>query len=110
MSTDIKEVARLLRERLAHLEQADISGLTEQATVQLDQQSVGRLNRMDALQRQQMAKETARRRQLDRAKIRAALSRIEDNEYGWCASCGEGISPGRLAADPTAHLCVDCAN
>ena len=81
----------------------------ESGTVMLDQQSVGRLNRMDALQRQQMAKETTRRRQLERAKIQAALKRLDEGEYGWCADCGAEIAARRLDVDLTAHLCIDCA-
>ena len=64
---------------------------------------------MDAMQRQQMAKETHRRRQLERAKIEAALARLEEGEYGWCAECGSEISERRLDVDPTAHLCIECA-
>lgn len=42
------------------------------------------------------------------AEIRAALLRIENGSYGVCASCGERISPERLAAQPTATRCIAC--
>lgn len=45
-------------------------------TVVLDQTSVGRLSRMDAMQTQQMALESARRRQVQLIKIEGALHRI----------------------------------
>ena len=51
-------------------------------TVKLDQSMVGRLSRMDALQSQQMAKETARRRRIQLQKIDSALSRMDTGEYG----------------------------
>jgi len=76
------------------------------AVVQLDQQSVGRLSRMDALQAQAMAQETERRRALDLRKIDAALARIDDGEFGYCASCGDAIERGRLDLDPAAATCV----
>lgn len=110
MNEEIKKLKSRLLEWRSALDIADASGESEQAIVTLDQQSVGRLNRMDALQRQQMAKETARRRALERARINAALARIDDDEFGWCVECGEPIAAGRLCADPTAHLCVDCAS
>ena len=47
-------------------------------TVALDQSKVGRLSRMDALQAQQMAQETARRRQLQLQQIDSALRRMDD--------------------------------
>lgn len=52
-----------LTARLAELDEADAAGDDERATVMLDQQSVGRLARMDLIQRQQMAMETHRLRQ-----------------------------------------------
>jgi DnaK suppressor protein len=77
--------------------------------VALDQQSVGRLSRMDALQGQQMALAAERRRQVRVARIHEALRRIDDGEYGCCVSCGEEIPDRRLEADPAAHQCVTCA-
>ncbi len=40
--------------------------------------------------------------------ISGALERIEQGSFGLCASCGEPISDGRLAARPWASLCIDC--
>lgn len=42
------------------------------------------------------------------AKIRYSVSRIKDQEYGSCESCGEPITYGRLLARPVATLCIDC--
>ena len=41
-------------------------------------------------------------------KIDETLQLIEDNEYGWCDSCGIEIGIRRLEARPTASLCIDC--
>jgi DnaK suppressor protein len=85
------------------------SGAGERAIVTLDQQSVGRLSRMDAMQRQAMAQATARRRQARASRIEAALGRIEDGEFGYCQDCGEEIGSRRLELDPTLPTCVSCA-
>ena len=77
--------------------------------VELDQTSVGRLSRMDALQAQAMSQETGRRRRQHLVEIDAALTRIESGEYGDCFECGELIHPGRLSADPAVRLCISCA-
>ena len=78
------------------------------APVELDQQSVGRLSRMDAMQQQSMdlAREERRRQRL--AILAAALRRMDEDEYGHCLSCGDDVAAARLAADPAATLCVDC--
>ena len=78
-------------------------------TVELDQQRVGRLSRMDALQQQAMGKEAERRRKLERRRIATALERIESGDYGYCLRCDEAIAPARLSFDPAATLCIDCA-
>ncbi|WP_421726395.1 TraR/DksA family transcriptional regulator [Bauldia sp.] len=77
--------------------------------VALDQQSVGRLSRMDALQGQAMANAAERRRTTEIARIDAALRRLDDGTYGECLRCGEEIAEKRLEIDPAATLCVACA-
>ena len=37
------------------------------------------------------------------------LTRINLGRYGQCESCGKMIDTDRLAVDPTASLCIDCA-
>ena len=81
----------------------------DRAPVALDQQSVGRLSRMDALQQQAMAQAAERARARELQRIDAALRRIEEGEYGWCAVCGEAIAERRLEVDPCATHCVSCA-
>jgi DnaK suppressor protein len=89
----------------------NLSARTDDARkpVALDQQSVGRLSRMDAMQLQAMAQETERRRAGELQRIEVALRRITAGEFGYCARCGEDIPNARLALDPTASTCVDCA-
>lgn len=41
-------------------------------------------------------------------KIKVALDRIQQGEYGACESCGNPISYQRLMARPVATLCIDC--
>ena len=97
-----------MKER-AELSLGTTASAEDRATVTLDQQSVGRLSRMDALQRQAMAQATARRRQGREARIAAALSRIDAGEFGYCTDCGEEIGWKRLRLDPTLPTCVTCA-
>lgn len=89
-----------------------MSAMTEdaRAPVTLDQQSVGRLSRMDALQHQAMAAAQERARRRDLVRIEMAERRLIDGEYGWCAECGEAIPDKRLAIDPMAERCLRCAS
>ena len=98
----------LLAER-DRLDDEDRLGRDATRVVELDQQAVGRLSRMDALQGQAMARATARRRGIRRRRIASALARLEAGEFGYCEECGEAIPEGRLRLDPTTPLCVSCA-
>lgn len=42
------------------------------------------------------------------AKIREAIERIEEGEFGICESCEEEIAEARLRARPVTTLCIDC--
>ena len=99
----------LLNSRLKHLENQEKMNVGARDTVVLDQQSVGRLSRMDAMQQQAMANATANNRAQEIAAIYAALARIAAKEYGYCDVCGEDILPKRLEISPTAMRCVACA-
>ncbi|MDJ1017898.1 MAG: TraR/DksA C4-type zinc finger protein [Paracoccaceae bacterium] len=106
---EIEVFRQRLTDELAELSSAESGGAEDRATVRLDQQAVGRLSRMDAMQRQAMAQATARRRAARADRIRAALERIEEGEFGFCSECGEEIAPKRLDLDPTIPTCVSCA-
>ena len=41
-------------------------------------------------------------------KIDSTIERIEQDDYGFCDSCGVDIGIKRLEARPTASLCIDC--
>jgi DnaK suppressor protein len=102
-----------VRETLVRLK-AELESFSEisedaRATVMLDQQAVGRLSRMDALQGQAMAQASERQRRADIQRIEAALKRLDEGEYGYCAQCGEDIAAKRLEVDPAAAFCIRCA-
>ena len=102
----LREKLLLLREEM---EQASRTSDDLSDIVELDQARVGRLSRMDAMQAQAMSQAAGRRRQAMLVKIEAALIRMDKDEYGSCKFCEKAINPKRLEYDPTAVLCVSCA-
>jgi len=99
---------QLEAERAATLSASeDTSG--DRKPVELDQQSVGRVSRGDAMQVQAMAKAQDARRAARIMMIDAALKRIEEGDYGYCAECDEEIPEKRLEVDPAAPRCIKCA-
>ncbi len=108
--SNIERLSRQLHELKLELQQREAEFKDDGKPVELDQTKVGRLSRMDALQIQQMALESSRRRQQQLVKIDRALSRIESDEYGYCLRCDEEIDVRRLFVDPTNTLCIKCAD
>ncbi len=106
---DLAALRAALSARRAELVELSEASAQAQKPVELDQTRVGRLSRMDAMQVQAMAAETGRRRALDLRRIDAALRRMAEDEYGTCTSCGDAIPAQRLALDPAAAQCIDCA-
>lgn len=99
-----------LNERLEALRQSSDSTAGSRKPVELDQTSVGRLSRMDAMQMQAMAQASERLRLQEIGRITATLQRIEEGEFGECVACGETIAPNRLTLDPTIPTCIRCAS
>ena len=99
---------RLIERRISIL--ADKEAMKQEtAPVKLDQTSVGRLSRMDAMQQRAMSRASARLVDQELQRIKTALSRIESDEYGYCILCDEEIAKKRLQFDPSLLTCVSCA-
>jgi DnaK suppressor protein len=110
---DLAPDADHFRALLLALEQSllEVAETAEAAaqTVELDQTRVGRLSRMDAMQAQAMSRASNERRKATLRAIKAALTRLDRDEYGYCIQCDEHINPKRLEFDPTVTLCINCA-
>jgi DnaK suppressor protein len=109
MPVDLEQARALLFARKADIEREQAAGEADRAPVELDQSSVGRVSRIDAIHGREMALASERRRKTELSKIDAALRRIDSGEYGYCLKCGEEIGDKRLALDPAAAMCVKCA-
>ena len=94
--------------RIEELRISSASTVSDRAVVVLDQQLVGRLSRMDAIQQQAMAVATQAARNKELVALSAALDRIEAGEFGYCVDCGDEIGESRLERMPTTHKCADC--
>ena len=104
------EARAALLARREELAREDTANADSRDTVELQQDSVGRLSRMDAMQQQAMAQAQERRRVQEKLRIKAALERLDDGEWGYCTTCGEEIAEARLRHDPSVAVCVGCAS
>lgn len=108
-ATEIAHFKEILLAKQQELQAIDALGEEARKAVELDQQSVGRLSRMDAMQGQAMAQAQNRQRKRELTRIEMALTRIENDDYGFCDDCGDPIAKKRLEVDPAAGFCIRCA-
>ncbi len=106
---ELAELRELLVARRDALRATAATNEAATAVVELDQARIGRLSRMDAMQSQAMSVEIKRRNDRELVAIKAALARIDTEEYGECLHCGDTIAMARLRANPVATLCIECA-
>ncbi len=100
-----EELRELLQSTISELEPLLASFNAASEIIDLDQ-PIGRLSRMDELQRQAMSK--ANRHQLIKKlnQSKQALALWED--YGYCRSCEEPVGYKRLKARPETPYCLEC--
>ncbi len=104
----IDRLTRQLELKAAELELHLEASRSSTEPVTLDQQAVGRVSRMDAIQQQQMAVASREQSTLLRKLVTAALLRVNSGEYGYCLLCSEPISFARLEAQPHTPYYLDC--
>lgn len=75
----------------------------------LEQDTVGRLSRIEALQTQGLTQTLAERDRAQLAQVVAALRRLEEGKYGACNACGGPIPLPRLMVFPETLACQACA-
>lgn len=108
MPSNHEEFRRRLETELAQVRETLAQAGVSAGTVTLDQSSVGRLSRMDALQQQAMARGSQERLVVRVRRIEAALARVQAGTFGKCCQCGAEVEAERLRLDATTVFCTDC--
>jgi DnaK suppressor protein len=77
---------------------------------EIDQSSVGRLSRIEALQNQGLTDSLKERERTQFDEVLQALGRLDDGTYGLCLTCRAPIEHDRLLVFPEARTCSGCRN
>ena len=103
---EVRQLQTIIKERLNIL-----TGNSRTAVSQLTEDRVQDADALDLAttesDRDFVLRIAGRERQMIR-KLRYALQRMDEGEYGVCESCGESITFKRLMVRPVATLCIDC--
>ncbi len=71
--------------------------------------AIGRLTRMEAINAKSVSEANLNNAKLRLLKLKAALDRISDGDYGECLVCENEIAKNRLESVPEATRCIFCA-
>ncbi len=72
--------------------------------------AIGRISRMDAINNKSVVEAVLRKSKEKLEKLRIALSKIDDDDFGLCIRCHKPIPLGRILIMPQARTCVACSN
>ena len=106
--SQIRELQDKLTAMESELRQALSDSKASSEPVKLDQQLMGRVSRIDAIQQQNMAAASRAKQELLLRKVVLALRLIGEEEYGYCRQCDEPVGYARLKIKPEATLCIAC--
>lgn len=104
---DIEKYHTLLLEKEQELLKLQKMSIESEKPVSLED-PIGRITRIDAIQRQQQALYAKERTINSLQQVREALRRIDDGTYGVCTKCHSDIEPDRLEFVPESTLCTKC--
>lgn len=71
--------------------------------------AIGRVSRMDAINNKSVAEAALRQAEDKLKRLKYALEKIDNKDFGICARCKNPIPPGRLILMPHSIHCVRCA-
>ncbi|AHW60959.1 transcriptional regulator, TraR/DksA family [Draconibacterium orientale] len=72
--------------------------------------AIGRISRMDAINNKSVTEATLRKAKEKLEKLKFALSKVDDDDFGRCISCKKPIPLGRILIMPQARTCVSCSH
>jgi DnaK suppressor protein len=72
--------------------------------------AIGRISRMDAINNKSVIEAALRKAKEKLVKLKLALSKVDDNDFGLCIRCHKPIPLGRILIMPQARSCVACSH
>ena len=104
-----KQEIRTLIEQEIEKNNAKIAEYDEMSSPVSPDDAIGRVSRMDAINNKSVTESALRQAKDKLSKLRHALNRIDDEQFGLCQRCGKAIPVMRVVLMPQSPYCVNCA-
>ena len=72
--------------------------------------AIGRISRMDAINNKSVIEAALRKTKDKLEKLKFALSKVDDDDFGLYIKCKKPIPLGRVLIMPQARTCVNCSH
>jgi len=107
-SKNLKKISEKINERI-FLTKQEIEDLKQFTAPIEPENAIGRISRMDAINNKSINDRALRKAEEKLKKLKNAISRINDSDFGKCRLCNSEIQEGRLLLIPESNICVKCA-
>ncbi len=109
MALDKEKIARLIQQELSATEKqiVDLRELTKPIAPDC---AIGRVSRMDAINNKSINEAALRKAEIKLSGLKYALQRIDEQDFGVCAKCGQVIPLGRIMLMPHSRFCARCVD
>ena len=108
MKKNFKDIELIIKNELKITLNAIKTIETKTKIVDLDQQLIGRLSRMDSIIDKEMSIAKLERQKLRLKQLEEALKNLGNEDFGVCIDCGEDIELKHIKSNPTVKKCFDC--
>ena len=108
MKNEFKDIELIIKKELKKILNAIKKIETIPKIVELDQQLIGRLSRMDSIIDKKMSVAKLERQKLRLKQLEESLKNLENEDFGVCIDCGEDIEFKRIKSNPVVKKCFDC--
>ena len=108
MKKNFKDIELIIKNELRITFNAIKTIETKTKIVDLDQQLIGRLSRMDSIIDKEMSVAKLERQKLRLNQLEEALKNLENEDFGVCIDCGEDIEFQHIKSNPAVRKCFDC--
>ena len=98
----------LIEEKISTI-QEEILELKELTKPISPENAIGRVSRMDAINNKSVNEAALRKSEEKYSKLKYALTKIDEPEFGKCDRCGKVIQLQRIMLMPESNYCVSCA-
>ena len=108
MKKKFKDLEDIIKMEIMTIKSAEKLLENESKIVELDQQLIGRLSRMDSIRDNAMSIAKLQRQRQRLHQLEDTLININKENFGICIDCGEDIEIQRLKINPIVRKCFEC--